>query len=834
MALVRQLMVRAGADFSAMRQEMRRAQGTIQDFKKNVSTAMKGIAAAFAAVGVGAIFKDATKAAMDFESAILQINRTMGASAGAFNQWAKDNAAAFGLAHGEAVRYGATFSNLISTFAKDASQISQYTQQLLEASAVTAAATGRTMEDTLERIRSGMLGNTEAIEDLGIFVGVSMIESTEAFRKFAGDRSWQQLDFQTQQQIRLFAILEQSANKYGTEVANSTAAQQMKFIAQLKNAQLALGQAFLPIYSVILPALTRMAQALATAANVIAQFSQALFGKTSEVKQQAKATQAQASAVSGLGDAYTEAGKAAKKASGQVQGFDEVHTISDSSGGAGAAGSAAGGLPGDALPSMDVGGFASSTVEVSEKVQEMARKVREAIGGLSSFIQSNKDIIISAMAGIGTALGLGWVLAHWKEIKAAAVVAFNVVRTAIMGVSIPITLIVAAIAAAVAAFVYFYRTNEKFKGVVDGVLKAIGDAAVWLWNDVLVPLGKFLGQQFVAAWDAFTNVATWLWKNVLVPIGAFLVQFYQNILMPLAAVLRDVLGVAFTTVANIAMSFWQNVLVPLGKALSEMFGPAVEAISAVLSFLWNKVFVPFGNFMSKTMMPIWEDVVEVVTRLWKSVLKPLSEFVGGLFFSVFDSVFKSIGEVIGGLKTAFIGLMSFITGVFTGDWGRAWEGVKQIFKGIFDSLVGIVKTPINAIIEMINKMIDSLNDIKIEIPPLKVAGKTLFPGATLKVPTIPKIPRLARGGVVDGKTNMGNYIAGEAGAEMIVPLENTSFTDKIAAALGTAVMTNMQMVQGNGKGDTIIQLNGVELARAIQPYLSGENNRLGGAMITAK
>jgi hypothetical protein len=100
------------------------------------------------------------------------------------------------------------------------------------------------------------------------------------------------------------------------------------------------------------------------------------------------------------------------------------------------------------------------------------------------------------------------------------------------------------------------------------------------------------------------------------------------------------------------------------------------------------------------------------------------------------------------------------------------------------------------------------------------------------MPNIPKIPRLARGGIVDGETNMGNYVAGEAGPEMIVPLENTSFTDKIASALGTAVMTAMTISQGNNKGgNTVINIDGREVARALQSHNANETKRLGSSMI---
>ncbi|MFD1953740.1 hypothetical protein ACFSL6_17670 [Paenibacillus thailandensis] len=866
MGVVKNLMIRAGADFSGMRKELSKARQDLADFKNNVSNTMKAIGGALAAVGIGTVFKDATRAAMTFESSIQQLNRTMGTNAKAFVEWANANAQAFGMGRREVIQYGAVYSNLLSSFFKDTRETTKYTQELLRASAVVSVATGRQMEDVMERIRSGLLGETDAIEDLGINVNVAMLESTAAFRRFAGDKSWEQLDFQTQSQIRLMAILEQSTQKYGNEVANNTNAKMNQFVAALKDVQLYLGQAFLPILNIVLPILTKLASALATVMNVVAQFSQALFGKTpaKEAQAQAKATNSQAAAVGDLGDAYKQAGKEAKKAAGSVAGFDEVNTLA--TGGAEAVGGAAAGsgVTGSAgstdLADLtpDLGGFAESTVQVSEKVREMATKIKTAFAEMSSFIQQHKDLIIAALAGIGAAIVAAFLITQWSAIVGAIAKAMSAIGAAFAGLFSPVGLIVAAIAAAVAAFVYFYRTNETFRGVVDGILKAIGEAAKWLWenvmvpfgewlstkgveyweqfkdamsklwNDVLVPLGKWLGNVFVKAWDVVSDAAKWLWNNVLAPFGTFLSALWVNVLQPLAVILGDVLGVAFDTVARIAQSFWQNVLVPLGQALSQMFGPAIEAVTSVLRFLWTNGFEPLGKFLKDTMLPIWTELTKALEYVWNEVLKPLAAYVADVFVGVLDNAFRGIGDVIQGAKEIFVGLMDFITGVFTGNWEKAWNGIKGVFKGVFDSLAGVIKVPLNSIIDAINAMINGINKIKIDVPKWvqEITGYTSFGF------NIPKIPKLARGGFVDGATNMGNYIAGEAGRELIVPLENTSFTDKIASALGTAVLTAMQVGQvGRGNGDIVIQISGVELARVTAPYNNAESSRLGNALI---
>ena len=202
----------------------------------------------------------AAKIGIDYEAAFQQVNRTLGQNSKSIIDWSKNNALSFNMAQSDAVKYASVYSNLLSSFEKDTSKNANLTQQLLQQSSVVASATGRSMEDVMERIRSGLLGNTEAIEDLGINVNVSMLESTDAFKRFAGDKSWNQLDFQTQQQIRLFAILEQSTAKYGDEVNKNTSSSIQQLVANLKNLGLSISQFVLPAINPIIEKISSFLQ----------------------------------------------------------------------------------------------------------------------------------------------------------------------------------------------------------------------------------------------------------------------------------------------------------------------------------------------------------------------------------------------------------------------------------------------------------------------------------------------------------------------------------------------------------------------------------------------
>ena len=192
------------------------------------------------------------KSAIETETSIQQIENIYGEASNTIKDFAENTALSFNMSKSEAYKYSQVFGNLIQSITDDQVENARYTQELLKASSIIASSTGRSMEDVMDRIRSGLLGNTEAIEDLGINVNVSLLESTEAFKRFAGDKSWLQLDFQTQQQIRLFAILEQTTKKYGDEVQQNTASSIQQLTAKTKNLTNDLGKKLLPIANDVL------------------------------------------------------------------------------------------------------------------------------------------------------------------------------------------------------------------------------------------------------------------------------------------------------------------------------------------------------------------------------------------------------------------------------------------------------------------------------------------------------------------------------------------------------------------------------------------------------
>lgn len=299
---------------------------------KTAKTAIAGVATALKAllpilISVQAIIKaidfskEAGKLATQTEASVWRLIDIYGSASNAVGDFIDQNARALGMSKSAAASFSSVYGNLFSAFA-DQETNAALTNEYLQMTAVVASKTGRTVEDVQERIRSGLLGNTEAIEDLGIFVNVKTIEMTDAFQRMAGGKSWEQLDAYTQQQIRAMAILEQSTAKYGDEVADTSATIRNEFNAAYQDFQNSWGAI---VNQVLLPVL----QVLTEIFNILTAGLNALSGRSGKILEDAEtnadASKKTANNIKKQADNQKDLNDQMKKT---LAGFDDIQILS--------------------------------------------------------------------------------------------------------------------------------------------------------------------------------------------------------------------------------------------------------------------------------------------------------------------------------------------------------------------------------------------------------------------------------------------------------------------------------------------------------------------------
>ena len=317
----------------------------------------------------------------------------------------------------------------------------------------------------------------------------------------------------------------------------------------------------------------------------------------------------------------------------------------------------------------------------------------------------------------------------------------------------PFGMFLLAAAAVVAVFALLYQTNEEFRNSIN---QLTGD-----FIDSLSP-----GIELIKA--AFDN----LWNNALLPLKDAFLELCDMVIKPLSDVLCDVFAIAVKTVYDILTSLWNNVLVPLATFLLDTFTKVIQSAIEV----WN------------SWKPYIQMIMDIFMNLWNSVLKPLVSYLADVFASRLNSIFTSVKSIIGNIRGILSGLIDFVTGIFTGNWRKAWQGVCDIFKNVFGGLMNILKTPLNAAIDLINKGIDGINSIGFDIPDILGGGHVGL--------SVPHIPRLATGGILRQPTLA---LVGEGGAEAVMPLErNTGWITQLAQRLHTEA-------NGNGQNDALLK-----------------------------
>lgn len=786
----------------------------LSGISRNATNMMGGAFKKLGGIIVGALAIDKAiispvKAAMTVESSIGQITRTMQSNSAEFNKWAQTQAKGFGLARTEAFKYGSIYSNLISGFAKDTAETSKYTRELLEASAIVASRTGFSMENTMDRIRSGLLGNTEAIEDLGINVNISMIESTKAFQKFANGKSWQQLDFQTQQQIRLMAILEQSNTKYGDSLAGTTATKQMMFVATLKNIQLNLGQAFLPIYNAVLPALNSLANKIESITATFAALMQSLFGWNTKVNETSGSANNLATSTSDVGKATKKAGKDVK---GALGGFDQLNTLTQAA--AGNASDAASGISDmGGMGDMNLGGNIDLGIDESKlapikailsEISTLASSVRDYfVTSFGPVISTVIDKLKTSFTGWKTSLGetftffksLGEPLKQWftGDFTASVKTGIGVMGTVLSGLL------------------------DTGRMVFDGIRKAAEPIISWFVENGLPMISQFGTQAALLFETLFDNVkkifdAIWtgavepgltLLSGMIVDTLDIIKGFWDKWGVQIFDKLKETLNNITSTLLNI----WEKVLQPLWQKIVD-----------TISWLWEKhlkgLITEVGDFVGKLVTAVLDIWNKFVTPLIDFLVKYLGPHWSNIFQFIVDIVGTAVGtivDVVKGIIKALGGVIDFIAGVFTGDWKRAWTGIKDFFGGIFDGIVGIFKGAINLIIDGLNFMIRALNTIHFEMPD----WSPIMPGKSFGI-NIPQIPKLANGGLVSAPTlaMVGDNRNAAVDPEVVSPLSklqemlNGSNADVVNAIY--SLMDTIKSLQT----PVILKLGETELGRA--------------------
>lgn len=339
-------------------------------------------------------------------------------------------------------------------------------------------------------------------------------------------------------------------------------------------------------------------------------------------------------------------------------------------------------------------------VSMVGKVYSTFGKVTAAIykaGGVIGLITSPAGIVIAVLAGVAAAAFL--IIKNWDKIK-------------------PVVMRVKDA---------FSSVMPRIKGVISNAINALSPVIKTVVGTIttIVPIIS----------RTFATVA----QN-LSPV----VKTIANAIKAAIPVVGKLFAAAFIFVGGTITKVMPYIN-RIAKVIGSVLVFAVKAVSPVLSKMastFSTVFTSVFNIVSKIvnkLKPVFNGI-GIVIKAVMAVVKTEITTAFRIAANVIESAAGSIKRVISGITKVFNGILDFISGVFTGNWKKAWEGVKNIFGGAFQALAGLCKVPINAVIGIINSAIEGINSISVDIPD----GIPLVGGKHIGF-SIPKIPALAKG-----------------------------------------------------------------------------------------
>lgn len=825
-----------GINYNQFNKQLGSIAGNATNMVGSAFKKLGGIVAAAFAVGKLVEFgKQSVELASNLSEVQNVVDVTFGGMAADINNWSKTMLQGFGLSELSAKKYSSTLGAMMKSSGLAGTQMEGMSKKLAELSADMASFYNLSNDEAFEKIRSGISGETEPLKQLGVNMNVANMEAyalTQGIKK-----QYQEMSQAEQTLLRYNYLLSVTKDAQGDFARTSGSwANQVKLLGeQWKIFQGTMGAGFINILAPVIRGLNLLIQKLQIAAQYFKAFTAMLFGDASGGSVSSAADTAAVS-TEDMGGVVSDVGKATKKAGkdvkGALGGFDQLNTLTQAA--ASNASDAASGMAD--MGNMDLGGnidlgvtIDPSQLEPVIAIMNVFKELRLVAGEVRDFFADNFSPVIKLAASQLAPVFDGWkdsivnTLSYFKALgeplKQWFVGDFTVsVKTAILTVTD-----------------VFAGLLDSARKIFDGLrIEVVEPILLWFVSDGLPMISQFTEQAFQlfqTIFDSVKRIFDMLWE--------------QGVQPGLNVVSTMVIGILDTL-----KSFWDNWGGSIFSGLKEM----ISNVTDIIETFWTSFLQPIWNNILNTLSWLWEKhlkglvkeitdfvgtlitaALDIYNKFIQPVLKFLIAELGPKFAVVFNGIIDVVGtaiaiisDVVKGIIKALRGIIDFIAGVFTGDWKRAWKGIKEFFGGIFDGIVGIFKGAINLIIDGLNILIGAFNTVKFDMPDWVpgIGGK----GFGIN---IPKIPKLANGGLVSAPTlaMVGDNRNASVDPEVVSPLSKLQeMLGGSNAEVVNALMLIVELLK-NINLNPVLKVGEVEFGRVAANAVNTASKKAGRQLI---
>ena len=395
-----------------------------------------------------------------------------------------------------------------------------------------------------------------------------------------------------------------------------------------------------------------------------------------------------------------------------------------------------------------------------------------------------------------------------------------------------------------------------FVNLWNDIVSVFSVVAEWFDTNIIQPVGNF----FSNLWEGISTAASDCWAAIVAfftPAFEWFSQLFESVYQTISDIFYNI-GVIASGCWEVIQAVWAivsewfntNIIQPVGQFFTDLWNDIVSlAMSAwtgiqncwlVVSEWFNtNLIIPVSNFFSG----LWTNIQTWAVNAWDGIKTTFSTIgswintniiqpVGNFFSNLWTGFVNKARDAWNGVKTVFGNVASFFSETFK----KAWQGIVNIFSvageifiDIKDGILAGFKVVVNGIIRGLNSAIavpfNGINWALNKIKNIEIVGIRPFSG--LKTISVPQIPYLAEGGMV----NAGQmFVAREAGPELIgnmgkktAVMNNDQIVDAVSEGVYRAVVSAM----GQSGGETAIYIDGRRVFEVVKNYNNRERIRTG-------
>lgn len=546
------------------------------------------------------------------------------------------------------------------------------------------------MNDLLAQ-QNGLNATTSDAVNIGNMMGKVLQGQTSALKRVGisfSDAEEQVLKYGTESEraAMLAQVVTNNVGHMNQALAQTDAGKQKQLANTMGDVKEQFGQAVMQIESVFLPVVQLLATGLSKVAEIAKTVGAAIkdaFGVESDNNTAVVAASTAASAAQAA-ESYEDMAESAEESNkaqeNSLASFDKVIKLNKNENSTGA-------------PSSQQGGSGGSPINPTATAQDNSKLIRYIKSGftnLTDWIESNFGGTLSKI---------------WNGFKGNAKTSWDNVK----------------------------KVFSDVKSLAEPLSKVIDEDLIPLINNELDLVGQWAND----TWEIFNQTFSDIWNIAVFPC----LQNFISVGLPIILKFKN-------AVINIQRTIW-NIIVPLFKKLwNDVAKPVLEGIAAlwtdlwaIIDRLWNKYGKPIYDAIVKAiewvgkilnslwdncLKPIWNWLCMVIEDIWKEHLAPLLESIGEFFseivlmvmnlwnnilapvvnwfvkvfgpvvskivnaiVAVVGAVISRIIDIVKGVVDFFKGVVKFFSGIFSLDLGKAWDGIKDIFRAAWNVIKGI-------------------------------------------------------------------------------------------------------------------------------------------------